>query len=560
MRFKKEDKGTLKWLYNRSRNQIFRIITIILGYGLYAAVSVIFALMCRGIIDSAVDRSSGGMLKYGIGLLAIIILQLLLQLYCNSAVEYVRCSLGMGIRKDMLNKLLNKDYSALSQYHSGELLNRMFSDVDSISDGITTLLPNLTSMITQLICAISVLIAMDKKFTMIFIIAGICTIIISLIFRKKMKALHKNVQQKQGIMRSFLQETLENSLIIKVFGCEKKMEETNDVNQKNHFKAQMKRRSLSICANAGFGFVFQLGYFIALIWGARGIFLGTLTYGTLTAILQLVNQIKGPFANLSGLLPKFYGVIASAERIIELENLPEEEESTKHLEYKDFDRISIENMSFSYGDNHVLKNVDLDIRKGDFISLTGLSGGGKSTLFHILLGAYYPCKGSVEYKSYSGDTFKCGKETRSLFAYVPQGNVLFSGTIKENMLMLNDNATDEEIIAAAKIACAYEFIKELPHGFDTKIGEKALGVSEGQAQRIAIARAILSNAPILLLDEATSALDEQTEAQLLQNISALKNRTCLIVTHRPAALNICNKHLILDDGNIYYGDVQTNKI
>ncbi|MGN1114397.1 MAG: ABC transporter ATP-binding protein [Oscillospiraceae bacterium] len=560
MRLKKEDKGTLKWLFNRSRHQLWRILTIIIGYGLFAVISVVFALMCRGIIDSAVGHSSNGLIKYGIALFCVIFFQMILQLYCNSAVEYVRCSLGMSIRKDMLDKLLKKDYSSISTYHSGELLNRMFSDVDSISDGITTLLPTLTNMVTQLICAISVLIAMDKKFTMIFIIAGIFTIFISLLFRKKMKFLHKNVQQKQGIMRSFLQETLENSLIIKVFGCEKKMEQTNDVNQKNHFAAQMKRRSLSICANAGFGFVFQVGYFIALIWGARGIFLGTLTYGTLTAILQLVNQIKGPFANLSGLLPKFYGVIASAERIIELENLPEEEESEKRLNYKEFDKIEIKDMSFSYGDNHVLKDVNLDIEKGDFISLTGLSGGGKSTLFHILLGAYYPCSGTVEYLSRNGGIFKCGKETRSLFAYVPQGNILFSGTIKENMLMLNDNASDEDIIAAAKIACAYDFIKELPDGFDTKIGENSLGVSEGQAQRIAITRAILSNAPILLLDEATSALDEQTEAQLLQNISALKNRTCLIVTHRPAALSICNKHLILDDGNIYYGDVQTSHI
>ena len=332
------------------------------------------------------------------------------------------------------------------------------------------------------------------------------------------------------------------------------MEKTNTINQNIHYKAQMKRRTLSIFANAGFSFVFQAGYLFAMVWGARGIYLGIMTYGTLTAILQLVNQIQQPFANLSGLLPMFYGVLASAERIIELENLPEEKPSERKLNYNDFKEISVKNMSFSYGENHVLNDVNIEIEKGDFVSLTGLSGGGKSTLFLLLLGAYQPTEGTITFDT-ADDKYHCGQETRRLFAYVPQGNFLFSGTVEENIRMLNENASTEDVIAAAKVACAYDFIQDFPDKFETKIGEKGFGISEGQAQRIAIARAILSNAPILLLDEATSALDEETEARLLANIADLKNRTCLIVTHRPAALSICGKHLLLNVGDIYYGEV-----
>ena len=550
-----KDKDTLKWLFKQSKAQIFKIITLIAGNGIFAASSIVFALMCQGIVDGAVDHSKDTVIKYGIGLFCVIMGQLILRLYCNSVSEYIHGRLGMNMRAEILDMILKKEYSNVSEFHSGELLNRMFSDVTIIVNGITNILPNLVNMVTRLLCAVIVLIALDKSFTMLFIISGLAMFFVTRLFRKKMKALHKDVQEKEGKVKSFLQETLENILIVKSFGCEEQMQESNDSNQDLHFRAQMKRRTLTIFANAGFSFVFQMGYLFAMIWGARGIYLSTMTYGTLTAILQLVNQIQAPFANLSGLMPQIYGVIASAERIMELEKMPDEKSSDRRLGYDSFQKISISDMSFSYGANHVLKDVNIDIAKGDFVSLTGLSGGGKSTLFLLLLGAYQPDKGSISFIA-KDNSYLCGQETRSLFAYVPQGNFLFSGTVEENIRLLNRNASHEEIVNAAKTACAYDFIQELPDKFDTKIGEKGFGISEGQAQRIAMARAILGNAPILLLDETTSALDEATEAQLLENIAGLKNRTCLIVTHRPAALNICNKHLLLDDGEIYYGEVQ----
>lgn len=543
------DKHTIQWLFHHSREQHVRMLILVAGNIIFATTSAVFALMCRGIVDSAVSGKPGEIARYGLGLFAIITLQLVLRLYLNALEELILARLEISFRRNMLDFLLKKDYRRLSGYHSGELLNRMFSDVGVICQGLTSIVPSFLNMATRIVCAVLVLIMLDRKLTLIFLGAGICLFIVTRFFRKKLKYLHRQVQEKEGKVRSFLQETMESLLIVKVFGIEQKMEGQNEINQQEHYKARMKRRAVGIMANAGFSFVFQMGYLFALLWGAFRIFSGAMTYGTLTAILQLVNQIQTPFANLSSLFPKYYGMLASAERIMELEELPDEEQSERRLEYPDFRRLTLTHAGFSYGENRVLSDVNITIEKGEFVSLTGISGGGKTTLFLLLLGAYRPLEGSVCLEGEQGD-YLPGIETRSLFAYVPQGNFLFSGTVAENIAFLKPEATEAEIWTAAKTACADDFIQALPNGLDTVVGEKGFGISEGQAQRIAIARAVLSGASILLLDEATSALDERTEERLLQNIARLSDKTLLVVTHRPAALAICSKHLILKDGNI----------
>lgn len=545
------NRSTLKWLTERTRGQHGKIAALIVGITLHAVIGTVFALLCRGIVDSAVNGSAEGIGYYGALLGCAVLCQLVLQLACNGLEENIRARLEMKLRSEMLADFMKKEYSALGGFHSGELLNRMFSDVSVVANGMTTIIPSAISSCTRILCAAAVMLVLDRRFAFVFIAAGVLVFLLTRIFRGKMKSLHRDVQEKEGRVRSFLQETVENLLVVKVFGAENKMLAENDSNQSAHFKARMKRRSISIAANSGLGFVFRAGYIFALIWGAAGIFAGTMSYGTLTAMLQLVNQIQSPFAGLSSLFPKYYGMIASAERIIQLECLPVEKEAQKRLSYSDFKGISLRDVCFSYGENHVLKNVSIEIKKGDLISLAGISGGGKSTLFLLLLGAYSPQSGSLSFRSDRG-SFSAGKETRSLFAYVPQGNILFSGTIAENITFLNSSASQEDMIQAAEIACAREFIESLPDGFDTRIGENGSGISEGQAQRIAVARAVLSGAPILLLDEATSALDEKTEAEMLNNIAALNEKTVLIVTHRPAALKVCGKHLLLKDGYLSY--------
>ncbi len=555
MKISTGDKAALSWIWKSSAKYRPRILLLTLGNMVFAGASVLFALMCRGIVDGAVVSDRNAVIKSGAGLLMVILGMLLLRLFCNAVEETIRAGLEKEYRGIILNSLLKKDYEKISAYHSGELMNRMFSDVAVVTDGTAGILPSVMGMVTKLAGAAAVLMALDMSFALIFIGAGAVLFLVSRLFRNHIKKLHKQVQETGGQVRSFLQETLEGLLVIKAFGAEEKMSRINENNQEKHYKARLKRRTVTISANAGFGFVFQAGYLYAILWGAFGIMNGVMTYGTLTAILQLVNQIQQPFAALSAVMPKFYSMTASAERITELLSLPDEPQAEKKADYEKLSRITVKDMDFSYGENKVLSNVNIEINKGEIISLTGISGGGKSTLFLLLLGAYRPQNGEIIFEA-ENDSFSAGKETRGLFAYVPQGNLLFSGTVRDNITFLNETATEEEISAAAETACALDFINELPEGMETKIGENGFGISEGQAQRIAIARAILGGAPILLLDEATSALDETTEAALLNNIRRMKNKTVLIVTHRPAALEICSRHLILKEGNLTYGDLQ----
>ena len=298
--------------------------------------------------------------------------------------------------------------------------------------------------------------------------------------------------------------------------------------------------------NQGMGTIFDISWLVCHLWGCVRIFQGTFTYGSLAALIQLVNRIQGPIANAVGLVTQLYGVVASAERLQDVVGLPDEEAGT---ELSDFDEIRLHKVTFQYAESreNVLEDVNAAIRKGDFVALTGISGGGKTSLFQLLLGIYKPTGGSVQF-ILNGKTYLAAKGTRSLFAYVPQGNTLMSGSLRENICMFTDHPTEERLESAVRAACLEDLVGEI--GLDAKLGERGIGLSEGQAQRVAIARALLSDAPILLLDEATSALDEQTEARLLENIDAMRDKTVIIVTHRRAALAICDYQLYIENGRM----------
>lgn len=271
--------------------------------------------------------------------------------------------------------------------------------------------------------------------------------------------------------------------------------------------------------------------------------------------MQLTAQVQTPLAGLSGLIPMAYSVMASAERMMELENLPEEWEANERniqvqVAYEKMDSLFFRDVSFGYGRELVLSHADLTIDKGDFVIVSGLSGIGKSTLFKLLLGVFAPTAGVIGLKLHSGEQLTMDRYTRRLFAYVPQGNLLLSGTIRENISLVNPQATEEEIMTAAQVSCAAEFISTLPDGLNTLIGEKGKGLSEGQVQRLAIARAILSGPPILLLDEATSALDEATEEKLINNIRSLTDKTCILISHKKTVLSVCDKEIRIEKGSL----------
>ncbi len=553
-KFKKSDLLTLKWVYSVCQSQRFMVLGIIIVNVVNAVTMVMFANFSKRIINAATeDHSLKKVLYYAVLFLALILFQMILTLTSRSLIERCKCKLEWILKQHMLEIMMKKDYSRLSRYHTGELQNRIFNDVTIISDGFSSILPNLVYFVVKLLCAFGYLIIIDKVFALVFLVGGVLIFLCSNAFRKTLKMLHRKVQETEGKTRSFVQEILTSLLVIKSFVVEKKVADEANELQENNFKAKMKRRLFGITANAGMALVFNAGYVFALVYGAYRLING-LDYGTVTAMLQLVNQIQSPFSTLSSMLPQYFSVLASAERLMEIEALPDEQSSNEEYidvtdTYNGLDYIDFDNISFKYDRDIILDNTSLRVNKGDFVAIMGISGIGKSTLLKLLLGVFNVCSGSISLVS-GGNSMPVDFHTRRLFSYVPQGNFLLSGTIRENLTFINDNVTDEEINEAIRISCSDQFIKDLPDGLNTVIGERGVGLSEGQLQRLAIARSILSKSPIMLLDEATSALDEATELRFLRNLKELDDKTCIIVSHKRAALEICNKHIQIINSKI----------
>ena len=455
-------------------------------------------------------------------------------------------SLQKHIQGMVTASLMSKEYPALKPFHSGELVSRVFSDVSVVKNGVLGLLPSLLQTAVSFIGAAVILITMDWRFVPVLILAAVLGGVIAVLFREPMKRRHKRMQEAEAKLHASTQETLENVRLIKASVSEERALETMDEHREHLVSEQMRNGKLSILFNNGMGVAFDISWLLCNLWGCVKIFHGTFTYGSLAALIQLIGRIQGPIANAVNLVSQMYGVTASAERLLEVVGLPDEETGER---IRDFDEIRLDKVNFQYEDSRedVLTDLDGKIRKGDFVALTGISGGGKTSLFQLLLGIYKPTSGSVLFVS-NGKEFPAARGTRGLFAYVPQGNTLMSGTLRENLTMFTDYASEDEISAAVHAACLDDVVSEI--GMDAQIGERGVGLSEGQAQRVAVARALISKAPILLLDEATSALDEQTEARLLENIDAMRDKTVLIVTHRRAALAICDYTLHIENGRM----------
>ncbi|MBQ2643282.1 MAG: ABC transporter ATP-binding protein [Eubacterium sp.] len=559
-----KNKSGLLWIIRNNKKEIPKIVFLSISYMILALVTTSLAVMTKKAIDAAADiaklakthKLTGNISDFkeilfycGI-ILAIIVGRLLLRLLAQSVSIRVQARINMKMRAKLFTQIMAKDYSKINEYHSGELMNRMTSDITIISDGVTSIVPDMLYYITQFIGAFVVLIVFDWRFTLLFLLVGIIVSLVTLLFRGKFKHLHKEVQSTDGVVRSFFQEAIESLLVVKTFRAEDKFAKKGDELQEVNFDAKMKKRRLTILANAGFSFVFNFGYLFALVWCAIKVASSAMTFGTLTAVLQLVGQIQTPFVNITKVVPQYYSIIASAERIMEIEQIDVEETEEAidgHKFYDKFDKASFENIKFNYGRESVLEQGDAEFAKGDFVAIRGISGIGKSTLMKMLLGVFKPQSGAIKLYETDGSYVDASPDTRSLFSYVPQGNYLFSGTLRENILLINPNATDEQIDEALRISDIYDFVHSLPDGLDTVIGEKGQGISEGQAQRLAIARALISEAPIILLDEATSALDAQTEKRVLDNIKSLGEKTCIIITHKNAALDVCNKEFVIED-------------
>lgn len=540
---------------NKKDNQTtaLRYISEVAGYGkLYIVIlllvqmllgisSVFYALLLRGIIDAAVSHDKDGMLLHIFLFASLVVGQIALRAVLRFLEEFSKSTYENAFKKRLFGQLLMRDYGEVTAVHSGEWMNRLTSDTVVVAEGLSTIVPGVAGMITRMAGALVVILMMVPKFFYILVPGGILLVLLTYAFRKRLKKLHKRMQEKDGIVRIFLQEHLGSLMIVKAFDREEESVLQAENLMADHKKARMKKNHFSNICNIGFGGVMNGAYVLGAVYGAFGIYNGTMTYGTFMAMLQLISQIQNPFANITGYLPKYFAMTASAERLMEVEEYkPGKKKSLTVSQVKDyyenhFEALNMNQVDFSYEeDNEVLHNYSLTVRKGEFVAFTGASGCGKSTVLKLLLGLYKPQAGSVT----PDESYK------RLFAYVPQGNHLMSGTIRSVVAFadLNEQGNEERINNALTLACC-DFVGELPKGADTLLGERGLGLSEGQMQRLAIARAVFSESPILILDEATSALDADTERKVLENIKSMTDKTVIIVTHRPAALSVCDRQI-----------------
>ena len=532
-----------------------RLLLICLLNAVTSCCALGITVATKYLIDGAVSADQSAIWKYGWILGGLIVFESLVCVFLALVESSSSARLQKYLQSMVVRELLVKDYSSLKGYHSGELVNRFFSDVAVVRNGIMNVLPQSVSITVSFIGASVILIIMDWRFVILLIIGAVFSQLVFFVLREPMKRRHMRKQEAEGKLHALAQESLANIRLIKSSLSEKRSLRRIGIRQDALESEQLRQGRFSAMMNNGIGLVFDLSWFICMLGGCIGIAKGRLTYGSLAAIIQLIGRIQGPIAQSVSIASETFSLVSSAERLKELTDLPEEEQGEK---LESFDTIEIRDVTFRYDDGieDVLQNVSCTIRRGDFVALTGISGGGKSSLFQLLLGIYRPTKGEVVFRSGEYEEHAC-RGTRELFAYVPQGNTLLSGTLRENFTMFTD-ASDEEIMEVCKIVCIDDLVEEI--GLDVKLGERGIGLSEGQAQRVAIGRALLTEAPILLLDESTSALDEGTEARLLENISQMRKKTCFIVTHRMTALEICDYCLHLEGCSITRETIEEAKM
>lgn len=547
-------KRTIGWLLNTSKKERVKMLVLILANAFFSVLSILFAFAIKGILDGAQKGNTKTLITYSIVIGVIVLLQFAFRFIIAGLTEHIRGKLEMQYKSRIFSSILNKKHDKINGYHSGDLMNRLTSDVSVVSEGITSIVPSVVAAVARLACAVIALVMLDWIFAVAFTVAGLLVFLVVGVLRGKLKSLHKRTQETDGKVRSFMQECIENLLAVKVFSVNDKIEkQASDLQEKN-FRVKMKRKNYSVLGHATYNFIFSAGYLFALIYGAT-IMLSTpetMSYGALSAILQLVNNVQVPFMSLSNVFPKYYAMLASAERLMEIEGIESEgsgEKIDRFATYSSMKGISVEKVSFAYDRDVVLKDAELYINKGDFVAIYGASGIGKSTLMKLMLGVYPTQSGNLFVETVEGKEV-LNERTRTLFSYVPQGNMLFSGTLRDNVTFIKTDATEEQIDFALKTSCANEFVNELPNGLNTIVGENGVGLSEGQIQRIAIARAILCNAPIILLDEATSALDEVTERNVLENLSKMEEKTLIIISHKKAAFDFCNRKFKIEDKKI----------
>lgn len=537
-----------RWLFSYSRPYLGKIgLVVVLGV-LNTVASLAMVQVSKSIIDNA---------TFGNEFVRLLVIYMLL-VFGMQALSVVNSLLtalltekfSFGIRKQIYDKIIQSHWMDVKKYHTGDLMTRLTSDAGNIADGIISTIPGIFLLVIELVMVFFTLFQYSRLLAVLALLVAPVAAFTSWLLGRKLKVLQGKVQESEAAYRSFLQESLANLLIVKAFANEEYSVDRLTRLREERFKWVFRRTKMSLFSSTTMSISFQIGYIAAFSYGVFQIANGSITYGTMSVFLALVNRVQAPVLQLAQQIPRIVMILTSAGRVMELQDIPVEEKQPEQIKPEGIG-VRVEGLSFGYTAETVLEDTALEIRPGEFVAIIGESGIGKTTLIRLMMSFMSNYQGNITYFNQAGEQEKANAGSREFIAYVPQGNTLFSGTIRENIRMGNLEASEEEIFQALRMAAAYDFVMELPEGLDTIIGERGHGLSEGQAQRIAIARAFVRRAPFLILDEATSALDEKTELSVLQGLQELQPKpTCLIITHRRSILTYCDREIRIQDKRI----------
>lgn len=537
----KDLKTCIKGLWRHSKPVLWRdLVTVLIGT-VRIATSLLFAWICKRLVDIVTGVSAADLWDHVWIMIVIMLIQVVSALSYNWWCVYNITKTENEMRHGFFSHVLGSRWNGRETFKSGDTVNRLEADVDILADLVCSRMPEVVITVVQLIAASVFMLSMAPSLLWVLIILMLTAVVGSKMYFLKIRQLTALIRSEDSDIQQLVQENLQNRvLVLTLFGVGNIVSRLGSI-QDLLAKNVVKRLNYNAVARGFMSLGFMGGYAAAFLWGVFGIKDGTVTYGMMTAFLQLVGQVQRPIADLGRQIPAFINSITSVERLLELEDLQTEKFHGNHM-FPGAPGIRINDVTFAYSsDPAVLSHFSHDFKPGSLTVLAGPTGVGKSTLTRLMLGLLIPSGGTVELYSKDGEFHPADADTRCNFTYVPQGNSLLSGTIRENMLLANPSASEVEIIENLKLASA-EFVLDLPNGLDTVCGESGSGLSEGQCQRIAIARALLHPGGIMILDEATSALDLETEERLLRSLhsSVSGSKTIVFISHRPAALAIAD--------------------
>lgn len=507
-----------------------------------ALIAVAYALLMQRTIDAAVAGDSPAFWTGLAVFAAALLVSVAFSALSKFLTEAVQAKIENALRDHTVQAIVRAGRLP-HRRASGDVASVLTSDITAVANAVVSIVPEASSMLVRAAAALALMFVVAPALAAFFVAAGAVCLGVSLVIRRWLKHLHEDAQATEGSMRSRLQEVLESLVVVRSFGAQDRAMEGLRGLMGVHLEARERRAGGKALSGTVFNLAMQMSYLAGFGYGCWGILTGAVSYGTLMALVQLVGQVRAPVASFSGLLPQSAALSASCERLREVE--PVAPSLKAPAPSARFASLRFDSVRFAYADggNDVLRGFTTEVAAGEFVAVTGPSGIGKSTALMLALGMEEPCEGGVSVLFSDGKAIAAAELAPGTFAYVPQGNMLMSGSVRDVVCMASgagEAPDDARLAAACRAACADGFIAGLPQGCDTLLGEKGSGLSEGQMQRLAVARAVYSNAPVLLLDECTSALDEATEKEMLARLRAL-GKTVIIVTHRPAALAVCDR-------------------